>query len=93
MRNYDQIVKTRGGVKVGRTIKAKFSKGVIEPMEAVDITEGKEIFITIIDIPFRAKEGAFKRAAGAWKGTVDAERLIRNIYADRLLSTREEPKL
>lgn len=78
---------------MGKTIKAKFSKGVIEPMEDVDIAEGKEIIVTIIDIPFRAKEGAFKRAAGAWKGTIDAERLIGNIYTDRLLSTREEPKL
>ena len=78
---------------MGKTIKAKFSKGVIEPMEEVDIAEGKEIIVTIIEIPFGAKEGAFKRAAGAWKGTIDAERLIRNIYTDRLLSPREEPKL
>ena len=78
---------------MGKTIKAKFSKGVIKPMEKVDITEGKEIFVTIVDIPFRAKEGAFKRAAGAWKGTIDAENLIKNIYTDRLLSTRGEPKL
>ncbi len=78
---------------MGKTIKAKFSKGVIKPMEDIDIAEGKEIIVTIINIPFGVKEGAFKRAAGAWKGTIDAERLIRNIYTDRLLSTREEPKL
>jgi len=78
---------------VGKTIKAKFSKGVIKPFEKIDLAEGKEIIVTIIDIPCRSKEGAFKRAAGAWKGTIDAEKLISNIYKDRLLSTREEPKL
>lgn len=78
---------------MGKTIKAKFSKGVIEPMEDVDIAEGKEIFVTIIDIPYKAKGGAFKRASGAWKGTIDAERLIKDIYIDRLFSTREEAEL
>ncbi len=78
---------------MGKTVRAKFSKGVIEPMEEIDIAEGKEITITIIDIPFKSKEGAFEKAAGAWKDTIDAERLIKTIYADRLLSTREEPKL
>jgi len=79
---------------MGKTIKARYTKGVIEPLEEVDIPEGKEISITIIDIPpvIREKD-AFERSAGAWKGTIDAEKLIENIYADRLLSTREEPKL
>ncbi|MEW6379221.1 MAG: antitoxin AF2212-like protein [bacterium] len=76
-----------------KTVRAKFSKGVIEPMEKIDIAEGKEIIITIIDIPSKSQEDAFEKAAGAWKDTIDAEKLIKNIYADRLLSTREEPKL
>ena len=36
---------------------------------------------------------AFRRAAGSWRGKVDAEELIRNIYADRLISTRPKPEL
>lgn len=77
---------------MGKTIKARFSKGVIEPMEKIDIAEGKELTITIIEIPSK-EEDAFERSAGRWKGTIDAEKLIKDIYEDRLISTRNEPKL
>ncbi len=39
------------------------------------------------------KEGSFERSAGSWAGLIDGEELIRNIYADRLISTRPEVKL
>jgi hypothetical protein len=32
-------------------------------------------------------------AAGGWKGRLDAEALIRNIYANRLVQTRSVPRL
>lgn len=76
-----------------KTIKARFSKGLIEPLEKVDIEEGKEITVTIRKVPLKKREDVFERSAGAWKGTIDAEKLIENIYSDRLLSTREEPRL
>jgi len=79
--------------KMGKTIKARFSKGVIEPMEKIDIAEGKELTITIIEVPSKREEDAFERSAGRWKGTIDAEKLIKDIYEDRLISTRNEPKL
>ncbi len=78
---------------MGKTIKARFSRGVIEPMEKIDIAEGKEITITIIEIPYGKEEDAFEKSAGSWKGTIDAEKLMKDIYADRLVSTRNEPKL
>lgn len=79
---------------MGKTIKARFSRGVIEPMEKIDIAEGKEITITIIEIPSgKEEEDAFEKSAGSWKGTIDAEKLMKDIYADRLVSTRNEPKL
>jgi predicted DNA-binding antitoxin AbrB/MazE fold protein len=83
--------KSRG--EMGKTIKARFFKGVIEPLEKLDYEEGREITVTIIDIPSKAEEDAFRKAAGSWKGKVDAEKLIKNIYADRLISTRPEVKL
>jgi hypothetical protein len=46
-----------------------------------------------MEAPSKQKLDAFKKSAGAWKGTIDAEKLIENIYANRLLSTREEPRL
>lgn len=38
------------------------------------------------------KDG-FRRSAGAWKGLVDAEDLIKDIYQSRLVSTRTEINL
>lgn len=87
------LSKLKGETTMRRTVKAKFSRGVITPLEKIDIEEGKEIIITITEPPPKARLDAFKRSAGAWKGTVDAEALIENIYGDRLLSTREEPRI
>ncbi len=39
------------------------------------------------------KEASFLKAAGSWKGLVDVEELLKNIYADRQISTRPEVKL
>ena len=63
---------------MGKTVKARFSKGVIKPLEKVEIEEGKEITITIMEAPSKQKLDAFKKSAGAWKGTIDAEKLIEN---------------
>jgi predicted DNA-binding antitoxin AbrB/MazE fold protein len=77
-----------------KTIKARYSKGVIEPLEKIDLEEGKEISVTIINIPsISGKRDALAASAGGWKGLIDAEELKRNIYNDRLVSTRPEVKL
>ena len=47
----------------------------------------------IMDVRLKRKKNTFERSAGAWKGTIDADKLIENIYADRLLPTRREPRL
>ncbi|MFZ0931740.1 MAG: hypothetical protein WAN11_24295 [Syntrophobacteraceae bacterium] len=39
------------------------------------------------------KEDSFERSAGSWAGLIDGEELIRNIYADRLISNRPEVRL
>ncbi|OGK84210.1 MAG: hypothetical protein A2X52_03800 [Candidatus Rokubacteria bacterium GWC2_70_16] len=78
---------------MGETIRVRIRGGMLEPLEKVDLPEGQEIMITILDVPTERDFGAFRRAAGGWKGTIDAEVLIRNIYADRLVSTRPEPRL
>jgi predicted DNA-binding antitoxin AbrB/MazE fold protein len=79
---------------MAKEIRARFSKGVIEPLEKVELEEGEEILITISKQPDveRMRE-ALRASAGAWKGTHDPEELKRNIYADRLINTRPEPKL
>ena len=79
---------------MAKEIRVRFSKGKIEPLEEVDLEEGEEVRVII---PDRAKAkrviAALRATAGAWKGTHDPEELKRNIYADRLISTRPEPKL
>ena len=75
------------------TVRARVGRGVLKLLGKIDIPEGKEVSVTILDVPSSTDKEAFRRAAGGWKGTVDAEALIKNIYADRLISTRPVPKL
>ena len=75
------------------TVRARVTRGMLELLEKVDLAEGTEVTITILDEPSTADREAFRRSAGGWKDTVDADTLIKNIYESRLLSTRPVPKL
>lgn len=74
-----------------KPIKAKFSKGMIEPLEKIDIEEGKEIAVTIAEIPGKETEDPFDTTFGGSADSIDCEKLKRNIYNDRLISTTVEP--
>ncbi len=82
---------------MGKTIRARFSKGIIKPLEKVDFREGEEITISISKARTKREKKSFsdalKRTAGAWKDLVDCDELIKNIYNDRLIMTRPEVKL
>ena len=80
---------------MGKRIKAEFSKGVIKPPKKLDIEEGKKITITIEEVPFEMTKAIdfLRNSFGGWKGLIDAEKLKRDIYKDRLISSRPEPKL
>jgi predicted DNA-binding antitoxin AbrB/MazE fold protein len=78
---------------MGGTIRARVRGGVLEPLERTDLPEGKEVLITVIAVAEDPDDEAFLRSKGGWKGLIDAERLIRDIYEDRLIESREEPKL
>ena len=77
-----------------KEIKARYSKGIIEPLEKLDLAEGEEVDVTI---SIRSKPedvlSVLKSTAGAWKGTNDPDELKRSIYSDRLVKTRPQPKL
>ena len=79
-----------------KTIKVKFSKGSLEPMEQLDIKEGSELFVTL-DIEDSCSNedriDRFKSSIGAWEGTHDPEVLLRNIYTDRLTGSRAETNM
>lgn len=80
-----------------KTIKARFFKGVIEPLEKVDIKEGEEITISILESSSGLEKKSFlealKSTAGGWKDLIDCDELKKNIYNDRLISTRPEVRL
>lgn len=80
-----------------RTISVRFSHGVIKPLEKVEFQEGEEFTVIIDETSKKSKRknfrDALKATAEGWKGLIDAEELKRNIYADRLISTRPDVKL
>ena len=78
---------------MGETIRARVKGGVLEPLEKTDLPEGKEVLITVVRVAEDPDDEAFLRSKGSWKGLIDAEKLIHDIYEDRLIVTREEPKL
>ena len=81
------------------TVRARVRRGVLELLEKIDLPEGREVSITILDtITAKPADGSGMRealaaTAGAWKGLINAEELKRNIYEDRLLNTRPTPEL
>jgi predicted DNA-binding antitoxin AbrB/MazE fold protein len=74
------------------TIKARYKNGVIEPLEELDLVDGTEITITVSE-PSDTSEDGLDRSFGGWKGLIDVEEFLRNVYADRDISTRPEVKL
>jgi len=75
------------------TIRARVWRGMLELLEKVDLPEGMEVSVTILETPTTKSADGLRRSAGGWKGLIDAEKLIENIYADRLISTRPVPRL
>jgi len=78
---------------MSETVRARVKHGMLELLEKIDLPEGTEVMVTILHAPSSEDREAFHRAAGGWQNTVDADALIQNIYADRLISTRPTPRL
>ena len=79
-----------------KTIKAKFSQGVIKPLEKLDIQDGTEISVTIVkttDLSEKERLKRAKSAAGAWKDIPETEELKQIIYESRRTGSRIEPDL
>lgn len=78
---------------MGWMIRARVKHGVLEPIEKVDLPEGSEVTVTIVRVSSEKAGDPFERAAGRWKGLIDGEEFLRDVYRDRLLSTRAGPRL
>ncbi len=75
------------------TIKARFSNGVLRPLEALDLSEGDEVTVTVCPKTAATSEEWLDKTAGCWSGSVDAEKLKHDIYESRLVASRAEPRL
>ena len=73
------------GHQMTTRIRAQVQGGHLVPLEEVKLPEGTEVEITIAKGGKRGAR-AFQRSAGSWEGLVDADKLIRAIYRDRLLA-------
>lgn len=75
---------------MGKEIRAKYFRGKIELLENVELEEGEEIFITVRKAPSpEAARDAFQRAAGSWRGTLDFDAYLKDLYDSRRRQTSE----
>ena len=76
---------------MGKKLRAKFSNGVLTPLEKLDLEEGAEVTVSIDDEPKLSPEERIKgsqSAAGDWDDKHDKE-VIRRASSSPRLSTNE----
>ena len=76
-----------------RSVRARVRGNSLDLLDPVPLRDGDEVLVTISQPVPAADMDAMHRAAGSWKGMVDADVLIANIYADRLFATRPSPRV
>ena len=75
-----------------KKVRAIYRNGVIEPLENMDIEDGAEITITVSEPVTNGAEG-IKKSFGGWKGLIDADQFLKDIYESRKIPTHSEVKL
>ncbi len=81
------------GARMVTTVKARFSNGVLKPLETLPLKEGEEVVLTIVVSSPTGGVDALRRTSGGWVGLVDADKLKRDIYESRKIVTRPKPEL
>ena len=78
-----------------RTVRARYSGGMLEPLEALALREDQEVLVTIEDQPDRTPNPARnKEAATDWPDMFqDPDGFIRMIYRTRIEGSRAPPSL
>jgi predicted DNA-binding antitoxin AbrB/MazE fold protein len=74
------------------TVKGLYSRGIIKPLENVNIKGKAEVLITFLDTARKKEKIHFASSAGSWRD-MDTEKLKKQIYESRGISTRREVKL
>ncbi len=70
-------------------IKARYLGGIIRPLEPIWFEEGKELVVTIEEETNLSTKQRFEQAAGSWKGLIDEEEFLHEIYMARMLPQGE----
>ena len=79
---------------MSRTIRVKFSDGVLVPLEELGLAEGTELQVSFEEKYLLTLEERIKIAksvAGAWQGKIDGEALKREIYKARRVGSGLPP--
>lgn len=73
-----------------REIRVRFLNGKLEPLEKLDLDEGEEITIIIPERNNTAKAKEYlAKAAGAWKGMLDHDQFLHDLYESRRQPSRD----
>ena len=84
----------RGGLGMIANVKARFSNGVLTPLEPLDLEEGDEVMVSIDSEPQRSYEERIRTtmsAAGGWeKDSEYWEQTKRMLYEARKTDSRIE---
>ncbi len=70
---------------------AIYSDGVLKPSAPLNLQEGAQVKLTVEpDQPRSLEErrAALRETFGAWKDTIDCDKLIEDIYASRAVVSR-----
>lgn len=88
------VARTKKSLSEKAVIRARVRGNSLEVLDRIPLREGEEVLISIYEAkPSASDSDALRRAAGAWKGIVDADKLLADIYSDRLISTRPAPSV
>lgn len=76
-----------------KTLRAKYTKGIIKPLEKLHLKEGKEITIVISEPTKQSrKKNAIEATFGAWKGLMDKEAVKKGLAENRRISRHVQVK-
>jgi hypothetical protein len=78
---------TKSAIKK-HTVRARVCGASLDLLDRIPLRDDDGVVVTISEATSTGDIEALRAAAGAWRGIVDADALIANIYADRLISTR-----
>ena len=73
-------------------LKATYAEGVFKPATPVDLDDGAKVVISVTeDTQSESHFQGLEASAGGWKGLVDCDQLIEDIYERRATESRGQP--